>query len=50
MLELGVWVIKKTVDGVSYIWYGRQPTTEELVLKELEEVKKELHELKNKKD
>lgn len=46
LLDLGLsvswWSLNKTYEGARYIVYGNEPTKEDLIIKELEELKKEI--------
>ncbi len=51
LLELGLstgwWGVSKTYNGVKYLVYGNEPTTEEVMIQELQDLKKEIKELKS---
>ena len=48
VLSAGWWGVSKTYNGVKYLVYGSEPTTEEVLMQELQDLKKEIKELKGK--
>ena len=49
LLELGLsagwWGVSKTYNTCKYLVYGSEPTTEEILLREIQDLKREIKEL-----